>query len=85
MPAKTELWKAHDVAQVFQDKLELLPGVERAFVHIDHETEHRPVSYFIIISIALCCEGEIGMERVWFGAVISLFLPLFLSPPSRLS
>lgn len=42
MPANTELWKAHDVAQRLQDKIELLPGVERAFVHVDHETEHRP-------------------------------------------
>ncbi|KIJ53622.1 hypothetical protein M422DRAFT_58488 [Sphaerobolus stellatus SS14] len=42
MPANTELWKAHDVAQRLQDKIELLPGVERAFVHVDHETDHRP-------------------------------------------
>lgn len=44
MPANTELWRAHDLAQRLQDKIELLPNVERAFVHVDHETEHRPVS-----------------------------------------
>jgi len=42
MPANTELWKAHDIAQQLQDKIELLPNVERAFVHVDHETLHRP-------------------------------------------
>ena len=43
MDASTPLWKAHDVSQQLQDKLELLPDVERAFVHVDHETSHVPV------------------------------------------
>ncbi|QRV91598.1 cation efflux family protein [Ceratobasidium sp. AG-Ba] len=42
MDAETPLWKAHDISQQLQDKLETLPGVERAFVHVDHETTHRP-------------------------------------------
>ncbi|KAH7344414.1 CDF-like metal transporter [Rhizoctonia solani] len=42
MHADTPLWKAHDISQQLQDKLETLPGVERAFVHVDHETTHRP-------------------------------------------
>ncbi|KAG8894630.1 hypothetical protein FRC01_012866, partial [Tulasnella sp. 417] len=42
MPGETPLWKAHDLSQQMQDKLETLPGVERAFVHVDHETTHRP-------------------------------------------
>ncbi|KAF8679635.1 CDF-like metal transporter [Rhizoctonia solani] len=42
MGADTPLWKAHDISQQLQDKLETLPGVERAFVHVDHETTHRP-------------------------------------------
>ncbi|KAG8945935.1 hypothetical protein FRC04_012187 [Tulasnella sp. 424] len=42
MPGDTPLWKAHDLSQQMQDKLETLPGVERAFVHVDHETTHRP-------------------------------------------
>jgi len=42
MDAETPLWKSHDVSQALQDKLETLPGVARAFVHVDHETEHRP-------------------------------------------
>lgn len=43
MDASTPLWKAHDISQQLQDKLEELPHVERAFVHVDHETTHTPV------------------------------------------
>lgn len=32
----------HDVAEGLQIKLEKLPSVERAFVHIDYETSHKP-------------------------------------------
>ncbi|KAF8131622.1 CDF manganese transporter [Boletus edulis] len=42
MNASTPLWKAHDISQQLQDKLEDLPNVERAFVHVDHETTHAP-------------------------------------------
>ncbi|TFK56532.1 hypothetical protein OE88DRAFT_29216 [Heliocybe sulcata] len=42
MSANTPLWKAHDISQQLQDKIEVLPGVERAFVHVDHETTHTP-------------------------------------------
>jgi len=42
MPAETPLWKAHDISQQLQDKIEALPDVERAFVHVDHETTHTP-------------------------------------------
>lgn len=44
MNADTPLWKAHDISQQLQDKIEVLPSVERAFVHVDHETSHVPVS-----------------------------------------
>lgn len=43
MPADTPLWKAHDLSQQLQDKIEILPNVGRAFVHVDHETTHTPV------------------------------------------
>ena len=33
---------AHDVAEELQMKLERLPDVERAYVHIDYETSHKP-------------------------------------------
>ncbi|KZT08742.1 CDF-like metal transporter [Laetiporus sulphureus 93-53] len=42
MDASTPLWKAHDISQQLQDKIEVLPNVERAFVHVDHETTHAP-------------------------------------------
>ncbi|MCJ1428197.1 hypothetical protein MMC29_006105 [Sticta canariensis] len=32
----------HDVAEALQVKLESLPDVERAYVHIDYETVHKP-------------------------------------------
>ncbi|KAH9049513.1 CDF-like metal transporter [Lactarius hengduanensis] len=43
MDANTPLWKAHDISQQLQDKIEILPNVGRAFVHVDHETTHTPV------------------------------------------
>lgn len=33
---------AHDVAEALQVKLESLPDVERAYVHVDYETSHKP-------------------------------------------
>lgn len=34
--------QAHDTAEELQTKLESLPDVERAYVHIDYETSHKP-------------------------------------------
>jgi divalent metal cation (Fe/Co/Zn/Cd) transporter len=45
MDGNTPLWKAHDISQKLQDKIEVLPNVERAFVHVDHEWTHVPVRY----------------------------------------
>ncbi|TNY18740.1 hypothetical protein DMC30DRAFT_335861, partial [Rhodotorula diobovata] len=42
MDGETPLRVAHDVSQALQDKLEELPQVDRAFVHVDHETSHKP-------------------------------------------
>lgn len=36
------LKEAHDIGEPLQQKLESLPEVERAFVHLDYEFEHRP-------------------------------------------
>ncbi|KAJ7754979.1 CDF-like metal transporter [Mycena maculata] len=46
MDANTPLWKAHDVSQALQDRIEVLPNVGRAFVHVDYETTHTPVELF---------------------------------------
>lgn len=40
-PGQT-LKDTHDVAEELQIKLESLPDVERAYVHIDYETSHKP-------------------------------------------
>ena len=54
MAAHTPLWRAHDISQQLQDKLEALPHVERAFVHVDHETTHVPVSVVRVSCCAHC-------------------------------
>ncbi|KAK3720259.1 hypothetical protein RRG08_007881 [Elysia crispata] len=38
----TVLSESHDIGEKLQQKLESLPRVERAFVHVDYEYEHRP-------------------------------------------
>ncbi|CUS08911.1 unnamed protein product [Tuber aestivum] len=43
MPATTALQVTHDIAEELQVKLESLPDVERAYVHVDYETSHKPV------------------------------------------
>ncbi|KAL7270649.1 hypothetical protein RUND412_006638 [Rhizina undulata] len=40
-PSET-LRATHDVAEELQVKLESLPDVERAYVHVDYETSHKP-------------------------------------------
>ncbi|KAJ3292768.1 hypothetical protein HDU79_001094 [Rhizoclosmatium sp. JEL0117] len=42
MDPSTPLMKSHDVAEALQIKIENLEDVERAFVHVDYETSHRP-------------------------------------------
>ncbi|KAG0129221.1 hypothetical protein HOY82DRAFT_488392 [Tuber indicum] len=42
MSATTALQLTHDVAEELQVKLESLPDVERAYVHVDYETSHKP-------------------------------------------
>jgi cation diffusion facilitator family transporter len=42
MNASRTLRDTHDVAEELQIKLESLPDVERAYVHVDYETTHKP-------------------------------------------
>lgn len=42
MDPNQTLRMTHDVAEDLQTKLESLPNVERAYVHIDFETSHKP-------------------------------------------
>jgi divalent metal cation (Fe/Co/Zn/Cd) transporter len=42
MDRATTLMESHDVAEELQMKIESLPDVERAYVHVDYETTHKP-------------------------------------------
>ncbi|OAP56106.1 hypothetical protein AYL99_09285 [Fonsecaea erecta] len=42
MDPEESLRVSHDIAEDLQMKLESLPNVERAYVHVDYEFEHRP-------------------------------------------
>jgi cation diffusion facilitator family transporter len=42
MDPESSLRTIHDVAEELQMKLESLPDVERAYVHVDYETTHKP-------------------------------------------
>ncbi|KAJ9244259.1 hypothetical protein DTO169E5_1864 [Paecilomyces variotii] len=42
MEPNESLQATHDVAEELQMKLESLPDVERAYVHVDYETTHKP-------------------------------------------
>lgn len=42
LPANMPLQEAHDIGESLQEKLELLPEIERAFVHLDYEYTHKP-------------------------------------------
>jgi len=42
MDPNETLKATHDIAEELQMKLESLPDVERAYVHVDYETSHAP-------------------------------------------
>jgi divalent metal cation (Fe/Co/Zn/Cd) transporter len=42
MVPEDTLRHTHDIAEALQIKLESLPNVERAYVHVDYETSHAP-------------------------------------------
>ncbi|GLJ08315.1 hypothetical protein SUGI_0086360 [Cryptomeria japonica] len=42
LPSDMPLQQAHDIGEALQEKLESLPDIERAFVHLDYEYTHRP-------------------------------------------
>ncbi|RWR81688.1 metal tolerance protein 5 isoform X1 [Cinnamomum micranthum f. kanehirae] len=42
LPSDMPLREAHDIGETLQEKLEQLPEIERAFVHLDYEYTHRP-------------------------------------------
>lgn len=42
LPEELPLIKAHAIGETLQIKIEKLPEVERAFVHLDYECDHKP-------------------------------------------
>lgn len=42
LPSSMPLQEAHDIGESLQEKLESLPEIERAFVHLDYEYTHKP-------------------------------------------
>ncbi|KAM3404570.1 hypothetical protein ACQJBY_007583 [Aegilops geniculata] len=42
LPCDMPLQEAHDIGEALQEKLESLPEIERAFVHLDYEFTHQP-------------------------------------------
>ncbi|XP_064966334.1 metal tolerance protein 5-like isoform X2 [Musa acuminata AAA Group] len=42
LPSEMPLREAHDIGEALQEKLEQLPEIERAFVHLDYEFMHKP-------------------------------------------
>jgi len=46
MDPEASLLETHDVAEELQMKLESLPDVERAYVHVDYETTHKPEHFY---------------------------------------
>lgn len=65
MDANTPLWKAHDISQQLQDKIEVLPNVDRAFVHVDHETTHVPVGAMIVSTVSHLCPSHRNIESMF--------------------
>ncbi|KAK7496816.1 hypothetical protein BaRGS_00012025 [Batillaria attramentaria] len=49
LPQTMNLGVAHDIGEKLQQKLETLPEVERAFVHLDYEGTHNPRSEHKIV------------------------------------
>ncbi|KAL2118927.1 hypothetical protein VTJ04DRAFT_5886 [Mycothermus thermophilus] len=47
MDPDATLQETHDIAEELQMKLERLPDVERAYVHVDYETTHKPEHGYI--------------------------------------
>ena len=74
MAADTPLWKAHDLSQQLQDKIEVLPNVGRAFVHVDHETTHTPVCPSIINYL-------FGLLTILYSSSFIVYHLLFIVSP----
>lgn len=60
MASNTPLWKAHDMSQALQDKLEEMPRVSRCHIHVDYETTYKP---------STARRGEASSAQAWGNLV----------------
>ena len=70
MDPEDTLRGTHDIAEELQIKLESLPDVERAYVHVDYETDHRP-EHFLKKELWDVDEKDGEEERVIGGRALS--------------
>lgn len=49
LDADMSVREAHDISEPLQNKLEHLDYVERAFVHVDYDYEHRPEDEHVVV------------------------------------
>ncbi|KAF7730294.1 hypothetical protein EC973_002538 [Apophysomyces ossiformis] len=67
LPPETPLRESHDIGEELQTKLESVPSVERAFVHVDYETSHKPegqIDLFTFLSMQKPDDFKrIGIQR----------------------
>src|SRR3569833_3405051 len=57
MDPEASLMETHDIAEALQIKLESLPDVERAYVHVDYETTHKPEHAYLLVLLGLFCSS----------------------------
>lgn len=57
LPPHIELHEAHDIGEALQNALERMENVERAFVHLDYNSNHQ-VEHMRVVN-------DIGFGRDW--------------------
>ncbi len=73
MDADTPLHVSHDVSELLQNKLEALPHVERAFVHVDYDWHHIPVydvPFFPVYQLLKYCSGTSTVQVSLFVTAV---------------
>lgn len=82
MASNTPLWKAHDMSQALQDKLEEMPRVSRCHIHVDYETTYKPYVLLSLLFLSRLCadpalpnarstarRGEASSAQAWGNLV----------------
>jgi len=61
LPEKMALKEAHDIGEELQKKIEKLSGIERAFVHLDFEYDHRHMDEHPTLHSVIKKSGKEGL------------------------